>query len=72
MAGGRHAHAAHGAPALRPRRRVAWLVWTIVLAVVLGAYAIALRWVTLEVESGVEASINNPLATDAPLKTPAP
>jgi len=51
---------------------MAWLVWTIALTIVLGAYAIALRWVTLEVESGVEASINNPLATDAPLKTPAP
>lgn len=66
MAGGRHA-ATVNAP--RPRRRMAWLVWLVVLAVLLGAYAIGLRWVTLQVGSEVEASIH-PLATETPLETP--
>ncbi|MDN5780500.1 MAG: hypothetical protein L0H23_00515 [Luteimonas sp.] len=58
MAGPRHA----------PRSR-RWLAWLVVIVVLLGAYAIALRWVTLRVESGVEASIH-PLATGTP--TPQP
>ena len=48
-------------PARAPRSH-RWLVWLVAIVVLLGAYAIALRWVTLRVESGVEASIH-PLAT---------
>ena len=44
----------------RPHR---WIAWTIAVLVLLGAYAIALRWVTLRVESGVAASIH-PVATE--------
>lgn len=53
MAGPRRARA--------PRSR-RWLAWLVVIVVLLGAYAIALRWVTLRVESGVEASIHPPAA----------
>lgn len=59
MAGPRpHRHAPRG-------RR--WMAWTAVVLVVLGAYAIGLRWVTLRVESGVEASLH-PLAADTQLQ----
>lgn len=35
-----------------------WLVWMTVVVVVLTAYAIALRWFTLHVESGIQASMH--------------
>lgn len=35
-----------------------WLIWLVVVVLLLAAYAIALRWFTLRVESGVEASIH--------------
>jgi hypothetical protein len=57
MSSTRHARASR---APRPHRWVAWLVAAVV---VLGAYAVALRWITLRVESGVAASIH-PLTTD--------
>src|SRR3546814_5582962 len=41
----------------QPRSR-RWLIWLVAIAVLLGAYAVALRWVTLKVESGVEASVH--------------
>lgn len=66
MAGARHAPTV---PTSQPRRRVAWLVWLVVVTVVLGAYAVGLRWVTLQIGSEVEASIH-PLATEAPLEMP--
>lgn len=46
----------------RPHR---WLIWLVAIVVLLGAYAVALRWVTLKVESGVEASVH-PLVIDTP------
>lgn len=52
---------AHAPRTARPRRWIAWLVAAVVL---LGGYTYALRWVTLKVESGVQASVH-PLATDA-------
>lgn len=42
-----------------------WLIWLVAIVVLLGAYAVALRWVTLKVESGVEASVH-PLVIDTP------
>jgi len=60
MAGPRHAP-----PALRPHRWKHWLAWLLVIAALLGVYAIALRWVTLRVETGVEASIHH-LPTSTP------
>lgn len=48
----------------QPRSR-RWLIWLVAIVVLLGAYAIGLRWVTLQVESGVEASIH-PLVIDTP------
>src|SRR3546814_19208690 len=48
----------------QPRSR-RWLIWLVAIAVLLGAYAVALRWVTLKVESGVEASVH-PLVIDTP------
>ncbi|GAA3914662.1 hypothetical protein [Luteimonas lutimaris] len=64
MAGSRHAPAGP-----RPRRWKHWLAWLGVVAVLLGVYAIALRWVTLQVESGVEASIHHAVGGQA-LETP--
>jgi hypothetical protein len=46
------------APTARAPRSHRWVVWLVAVVVVLGAYAVALRWVTLRVESGVEASIH--------------
>lgn len=51
---------------LRSRR---WLAWAVVVVALLGVYAIGLRWVTLRVESGVEASLH-PLAADSQLQLP--
>ncbi len=51
----------------RPRSR-RWIAWTIAILVLLAAYAIALRWVTLRVESGVSASIHAPAAQQAPVE----
>src|SRR3546814_11493745 len=48
----------------QPRSR-RWLIWLVAIAVLLGAYAVALRWVTLKVASGVEASVP-PLVIDTP------
>jgi len=48
----RHAPIRH-----HPRVR-RWMVWLTVVVVVLTAYAIALRWFTLRVESGIQASIH--------------
>jgi len=48
----------------QPRSR-RWLIWMVAIVVLLGAYAVGLRWVTLQVESGVEASVH-PLVIDAP------
>lgn len=56
MASTRQAHAP------RATRSHRWVVWAVAVVVLLGAYAVALRWVTLQVESGVEASIH-PLTT---------
>jgi hypothetical protein len=56
MASTRQAHAP------RATRSYRWVVWAVAIVVLLGAYAVALRWVTLQVESGVEASIH-PLTT---------
>jgi len=64
MAGPRHAPAGPHA-----RRWKHWLAWLAVVAVLLGAYAVGLRWVTLQVESGVEASIHPP-ATGPALEPP--
>jgi hypothetical protein len=52
MTSTRHAHATRA-----PRSHL-WVFWLLAVVVLLGAYAIALRWVTLRVESGVEASIH--------------
>jgi len=49
----------------QPPRSRRWLIWLVAAAVLLGAYAVALRWVTLQVESDVEAVIH-PLVIDAP------
>ena len=66
MAGPRHAPAGP-----RAHRWKHWLAWLVVVAVLLGAYLVALRWVTLRVETGVEASIHH-LPTTAPaLEQPA-
>lgn len=62
MAATRPAHAPRSA---RPRR---WLAWLAAAAVLLGGYGYALHWMTLKVESGVQASVH-PLATDAELAT---
>ena len=48
----------------QPRSR-RWLIWLVAAVVLLGAYAVALHWVTLQVESGVEASVH-PLVIDTP------
>jgi len=48
----------------QPRSR-RWLIWMVAAVVLLGAYAVALHWVTLQVESGVEASVH-PLVIDTP------
>lgn len=48
------------APRPHPRR---WIAWLVVVLVLLAAYAIALRWLTLRVESGVAASIH-PIAAE--------
>lgn len=42
----------------RATRSHRWVVWLVAAVVLLGAYAVALRWVTLQVESGVAASIH--------------
>src|SRR3546814_1111692 len=49
----------------QPPRSRRWLIWLVAIAVLLGAYAVALRWVTLKVESGVEATVH-PLVIDTP------
>lgn len=54
----------------QPRSR-RWAVWLVTIVVLLGAYAIGLRWVTLQVESGVEASVH-PLVIDTPGQEPPP
>lgn len=42
----------------RPRRRLRrWLIGLCVVAVLLGAYAVALRWFTLQIGDGVEGSL---------------
>jgi hypothetical protein len=57
----------HGDPRrLRMRR---WLIWLTVAIVLLATYAIALRWFTLHVESGIQASIH-PVAVEG--QAPAP
>lgn len=45
-------------PAMQHARIRRWLVWLAVVIMLLVAYAIALRWLTLRVESGVQASIH--------------
>jgi hypothetical protein len=35
-----------------------WLIWLAIVILSLAVYAVALRWFTLRVESGVEASIH--------------
>lgn len=49
----------------QPPRSRRWLIWLVAIVVLLGAYAIGLRWVTVQVESGVEASVH-PLVIDTP------
>lgn len=56
-------------PLPRPSKPHRWIAWTVVVLVLLGAYAVALRWVTLRVESGVAASIH-PIATDQQQASP--
>ena len=56
---------------LRPHRWKHWLAWLVVVAVLLGAYAVALRWFTLRVETGIEASIHHLPTTEPALETPA-
>lgn len=51
------------APVPQHSRMRRWLIWLAVVVVLLAAYAIALRWFTLRVESGVEASIH-PIAIE--------
>ena len=65
MAGPRHAPAG-----LRPGRRKHWLAWLVVVAVLLGAYLVALRWFTLRVETGVEASIHHLPTTGPSIEPP--
>ena len=60
MTSTRHARATR---APRPHR---WAAWLVAAMVVLGAYAVALRWVTLRVESGVAASIHAPTTDGQP------
>src|SRR5690606_41952618 len=54
MAGPRHAPAGP-----RAHRWKHWLAWLVVVAVLLGAYLVALRWVTLRVETGAAASVHH-------------
>lgn len=54
----------------QPRSR-RWLIWLVAAAVLLGAYAVALRWVTLQVESDVEAVVH-PLVIDTAGQEPPP
>lgn len=43
---------------IRPRHRLRrWLVGLCVVAVLLGAYAVALRWFTLQIGDGVEDNL---------------
>jgi hypothetical protein len=56
-------------PATQHPRMRRWLAWLVVVVVLLGAYAIALRWVTLRVESGVQASIH-PAVVEGPPRAP--
>ena len=51
-------------PATQHARMRRWLVWLTVVVVLLTAYAMALRWVTVRVESGVQASIH-PVVVEA-------
>jgi len=47
------------------------LIWLVAAVVLLGAYAVALRWVTLQVESGIEATVH-PLVVDTPAQEVPP
>lgn len=49
----------------QPPRSRRWAIWLVAIMVLLGAYAVGLRWVTLQVESGVE-EIVHPLVIDTP------